>query len=58
MIVTSTTFALYTLLGNELTAARAFTCLSIVHILEFPLAAMPMSIQFFFSFNANLKIKF
>eukprot|EP00892_Ulva_mutabilis_P008206 jgi/Ulvmu1/5758/UM025_0012.1 len=44
-LVTIATFALYVLLGNDLTAAKAFTALSLFSVLRFPLFQLPMIIQ-------------
>lgn len=47
-LVALSTFAFYTLvLGNHLDAPTAFTTLSLVNILTFPLSAMPMMARFF-----------
>jgi len=48
VLVALGTFACYTLLMHEnLTAATAFTALSLFNILSFPLGAMPMMARFF-----------
>merc|ERR1719218_344433 len=44
LIVTSATFVVYAALGNTLTAATAFTSLSLFNILRFPLTVVPMMI--------------
>jgi len=44
LLVTLCTFAVYTILGNKLTAATAFTALSLFNILRFPLLVIPMMI--------------
>lgn len=44
-LVTIATFTLYVLLGNDLTAAKAFTALSLFSVLRFPLFQLPMIIQ-------------
>jgi ATP-binding cassette, subfamily C (CFTR/MRP), member 1 len=44
-LVTIATFTLYVLLGNELTAATAFTALALFSVLRFPLFQLPMVIQ-------------
>jgi ATP-binding cassette, subfamily C (CFTR/MRP), member 1 len=44
-LVTIATFAVYVLLGNELTAAIAFSALSLFAVLRFPLFQLPMVIQ-------------
>ncbi|GAB5359859.1 hypothetical protein AAMO2058_000578200 [Amorphochlora amoebiformis] len=41
ILVAISTFSTYTLLGNKLTAARAFTALSLFGILRFPLTMFP-----------------
>jgi ATP-binding cassette, subfamily C (CFTR/MRP), member 1 len=41
-LVTITTFSAYVLLGNDLTAAKAFTSLSLFEVLRMPLFQMPM----------------
>ena len=40
------TFATYVLLGNKLTADKAFVALSLFNILRFPLSMLPMMISF------------
>lgn len=44
LFVTVATFCVYVLLGNELTASKAFTSLSLFNVLRFPLNAIPSSI--------------
>eukprot|EP01116_Phalansterium_solitarium_P010898 TRINITY_DN263_c0_g2_i2.p1 TRINITY_DN263_c0_g2~~TRINITY_DN263_c0_g2_i2.p1 ORF type:complete len:1470 (+),score=645.31 TRINITY_DN263_c0_g2_i2:96-4505(+) len=44
ILVSLTTFTTYTLLGNELTAERAFTAVALFNILRFPLSMLPMVI--------------
>ncbi|KAG8463488.1 hypothetical protein KFE25_004999 [Diacronema lutheri] len=44
LFVTVATFIVYVLLGNELTASKAFTSLSLFNVLRFPLNAIPSSI--------------
>jgi hypothetical protein len=44
-LVTIATFTVYVLLGNDLTAAKAFTALSLFAVLRFPLFQLPMVIQ-------------
>jgi len=43
-LVSISSFAVYVMLGNELTAAIAFTSLALFNILRFPLALLPMSV--------------
>jgi len=43
-LVSISTFAVYTLLGNTLTAADAFTSLALFNLLRFPLAMLPSAI--------------
>jgi ABC-type bacteriocin/lantibiotic exporter with double-glycine peptidase domain len=45
-LVTIATFALYVLLGNTLTATKAFTAVSLFSVLRFPLFQLPMVISF------------
>ncbi|PAA57130.1 hypothetical protein BOX15_Mlig029003g1 [Macrostomum lignano] len=45
-LVTLTTFATYTLLGNNLTSAKAFTALSLFNILRFPISMLPMLVSY------------
>ncbi|CAH3177882.1 unnamed protein product [Porites lobata] len=40
-LVSLATFAVYVLMGNELTAAKAFVAISLFNILRFPLAMLP-----------------
>ena len=46
ILVTTTTFALYAALGHQMTAATAFTSLSLFNILSFPLLVFPMIITY------------
>ncbi|MES1916352.1 MAG: hypothetical protein MHM6MM_008178 [Cercozoa sp. M6MM] len=41
-VVSLTAFSAYTWLGNELTAAKAFTALALFNIIRFPLSILPM----------------
>jgi ATP-binding cassette, subfamily C (CFTR/MRP), member 1 len=43
-LVSICTFALFTMLGHELSASTAFTALALFNILRFPLALLPMAI--------------
>jgi hypothetical protein len=43
-LVSISTFAVYTLMGNTLTAADAFTSLALFNLLRFPLAMLPSAI--------------
>jgi ATP-binding cassette, subfamily C (CFTR/MRP), member 1 len=45
-LVTIATFALYILLGNTLTATKAFTSLSLFSVLRFPLFQLPMVLSY------------
>lgn len=47
-LVSICSFATYTAMGHDLTAATAFTALALFNILRFPLATLPMAIS-----NAN-----
>ena len=44
LIVTAVTFVMYAALNGQLTAAKAFTSLSLFNILRFPLSVVPMMI--------------
>lgn len=44
LFVSIATFCLYSLLGNNLTAEKAFTALSLFNILRFPISILPMII--------------
>ncbi|KAL2347674.1 hypothetical protein Fmac_001674 [Flemingia macrophylla] len=57
VLVTVTTFGMFTLLGGELTPARAFTSLSLFSVLRFPLNMLPnlLSQEFFLAEERNLK---
>lgn len=45
VLVSLTMFATYTLLGNALTPARAFTALALLDILQFPMSVLPYVIN-------------
>ena len=45
LVVTAVTFVLYAALNGQLTAAKAFTSLSLFNILRFPLSVVPMMIS-------------
>jgi len=45
VLVNVTTFAAYVILGNELTATKAFTSLALFEVLQFPLTAFPRIVQ-------------
>lgn len=45
-LVTIATFSLYVILGNTLTATKAFTALSLFSVLRFPLFQLPMVVSF------------
>ena len=45
LVVTAVTFVLYAALHGQLTAAKAFTSLSLFNILRFPLSVVPMMIS-------------
>ncbi|RVW39525.1 ABC transporter C family member 2 [Vitis vinifera] len=51
VIVTVTSFGAFTLLGGDLTPARAFTSLSLFAVLRFPLNMLPNLITQVLSFN-------
>ena len=44
MLVTVVAFGAYALLGNEMTAAKAFTSISLFAVLRFPLYTFPQLI--------------
>eukprot|EP00310_Coccolithus_braarudii_P011993 CAMPEP_0183370054 /NCGR_PEP_ID=MMETSP0164_2-20130417/101356_1 /TAXON_ID=221442 /ORGANISM="Coccolithus pelagicus ssp braarudi, Strain PLY182g" /LENGTH=124 /DNA_ID=CAMNT_0025546387 /DNA_START=11 /DNA_END=382 /DNA_ORIENTATION=+ len=44
VLVTCTTFVLYTVLGNKLTAATAYTSLTLFNLLRFPIVVIPLMI--------------
>eukprot|EP00004_Rigifila_ramosa_P018380 TRINITY_DN4565_c0_g1_i3.p1 TRINITY_DN4565_c0_g1~~TRINITY_DN4565_c0_g1_i3.p1 ORF type:complete len:991 (-),score=281.77 TRINITY_DN4565_c0_g1_i3:1492-4185(-) len=44
MLVSMSTFIMYTALGNDLTASKAFTAIALFNILRFPLMMLPMVI--------------
>ena len=44
-IVSLTTFAVYVLVGNDLTAEKAFVALSLFNLLQFPVSMFPMVIR-------------
>jgi len=46
MKVTLATFAVYVLTGGVLDANKAFTSLSLLNILRFPMSVLPMMISF------------
>ena len=45
MLVSLSSFAAYTLMGEELTPAKAFTSLALFNILRFPMAVLPSIIS-------------
>jgi len=45
VLVSTATFAMYTILGNHMTAANAFTALSLLNILRFPILVIPMMLN-------------
>ncbi|KAK4801560.1 hypothetical protein SAY86_022047 [Trapa natans] len=55
IVVTVTSFGLFTLLGGNLTPARAFTSLSLFAVLRFPLFMLPNMITQ--TVNANVSLK-
>ncbi|MQL75608.1 hypothetical protein Taro_007976 [Colocasia esculenta] len=52
VIVTVTSFGMYSLLGGDLTPAKAFTSLSLFQVLRFPLFMLPNLVV-----NANVSLK-
>jgi hypothetical protein len=52
--VSVATFACYVLLGNELTAAKAFTSLSLFTVLRMPLMQLPQLISQFVNARVSL----
>uniref|UniRef100_A0A1D1Z5A5 ABC-type xenobiotic transporter n=2 Tax=Anthurium amnicola TaxID=1678845 RepID=A0A1D1Z5A5_9ARAE len=55
VIVTVTSFGMYSLLGGELTPAKAFTSLSLFQVLRFPLFMLPNLVTQ--AVNANVSLK-
>ncbi|XP_027340342.1 ABC transporter C family member 12-like isoform X3 [Abrus precatorius] len=55
VLVTVTTFGIFTLLGGELTPARAFTSLSLFTVLRFPLNMLPSLLSQVASANVSLQ---
>ncbi|KAI4371822.1 hypothetical protein MLD38_010126 [Melastoma candidum] len=55
VVVTATSFGLFTLLGGDLTPSRAFTSLSLFAVLRFPLFMLPSIITQ--TVNANVSLK-
>ncbi|XP_068657301.1 ABC transporter C family member 2-like [Aristolochia californica] len=55
VVVTVTSFGLYTLLGGDLTPAKAFTSLSLFAVLRFPLFMLPNLITQVVNANVSLK---
>eukprot|EP00743_Colponemidia_sp_Colp-15_P007019 GILK01007575.1.p1 GENE.GILK01007575.1~~GILK01007575.1.p1 ORF type:complete len:1529 (-),score=302.56 GILK01007575.1:186-4727(-) len=55
IIVSLATFALYTLMGNDLDAATAFTALALFNILRFPLTMLPQVITSLVEASVSIK---
>lgn len=55
LLVSIATFALYTILGNKLTAEKAFTALSLFTILRFPIIVLPNVITDLIDARVSLK---
>ncbi|KAL2337305.1 hypothetical protein Fmac_011751 [Flemingia macrophylla] len=55
VLVTVTTFGMFTLLGGELTPARAFTSLSLFSVLRFPLNMLPNLLSQVANANVSLQ---
>ena len=55
LMVSAGTFTCYVMLGNTLTAATAFTAISLFNILRFPLAMLPNVINNLVEANVSLK---
>eukprot|EP00501_MAST-03F_sp_TOSAG23-6_P002017 GSMAST32.ASY1.ANO1.2102.1 assembled CDS len=57
MFVSLAVFATYSLTGNEMTASKIFTALSIFRLVRFPIIVLPFIINAFVSFRiANVRI--
>ena len=54
-LVALCTFVLYTLVGNDLTAERAFTALALFNIIEFPMNMLPMIISAVIECKVSMK---
>ncbi|KAL9964351.1 hypothetical protein ACROYT_G027981 [Oculina patagonica] len=54
-MVSLATFAIYVLIGNELTASKAFVAISLFNILRFPLVALPNVIISLIQAQVSLK---
>lgn len=54
-MVSLVTFITYTLMGNDLTAQKAFVSLSLFNLLRFPLAMLPMMITALVEASVSLK---
>ncbi|CAA7404918.1 unnamed protein product [Spirodela intermedia] len=55
VLVTVISFGMYTLLGGDLTPAKAFTCLSLFQVLRFPLYMLPNLMTQVVNANVSLK---
>ena len=55
LFVSVSTFALYGYLGNELTAAKAFTSLALFNVIRFPINALPMAVNMWISASVSNK---
>ncbi|XP_078432524.1 ABC transporter C family member 2-like [Wolffia australiana] len=55
VLVTVSSFGLFTLLGGNLTPAKAFTCLSLFQVLRFPLYMLPNLMTQVVNANVSLK---
>jgi len=56
MKVTLATFAVYVLTGGVLDANKAFTSLSLLNILRFPMSVLPMMISYSVTVCAHLDV--
>jgi ATP-binding cassette subfamily C (CFTR/MRP) protein 1 len=55
VFVNVATFTVYVLLGNELTATKAFTSLALFEVLQFPLTAFPRIVQAVLELQVSIK---
>lgn len=55
VLVNVATFTVYVLLGNELTATKAFTSLALFEVLQFPLTAFPRIVQAVLELQVSIK---
>lgn len=55
MLIINATFAMYVLLGNDLTPSNTFTLISLFQILQEPLRSLPQSINALIEANVSMK---